>query len=700
MNSHIELFPKEQVVGFFRGFSEGGLEFHADLALPYKASFNNVPMHGQFLIVQLESEDEAILGRITSLRSEGRLTASSGERFTMRAIREDRQIDEALREDYLTYRTHIRVLGVVRVENGKIRFVPSHRRLPHVGSQVAFLSDELLKELGGHNEIGEPIGFLALGEYIYSANDSRLEHLDWMQIKDPLVEIKFDVENLVRRRTLIFARAGFGKSNLNKLLFSQLYQNTPTVEKRGNRRVPVGTVLFDPDGEYFWPDDKGRPGFCDVPELKDNLVVFTSQAPPSDFYGSFVAGGIKLDIRRLNPSDIVTLTLPEEKHDQQNVAKIRGLNRGSWVELVDLIYSHEHGSDLDEVKRILRLEAGQDAEALAARANVTRMVRMLHDPSSQLMDMLLKALAAGKLCVIDVSQLRGGPALSLSGLILRRIFDRNQEEFTKADPQSIPTIAVVEEAQSVLNDKAAASRPYIEWVKEGRKYDLGAVLITQQPGSIPPEILSQGDNWFLFHLLSGKDLNNVNSSNAHFSKDLLSALLNEPIPGQGVFWSSVTGRPYPVPFRSLSFELLYETQDKDYNRSTIETYATRLRGDAISALDMNASEKVLDKAVGLAVESGEDSKVDALSTYKEKAIESLSMSGELREGLEQGGFPWGGVVGILADALPDIVEDKQDVAYHMVVEALNQVLGPKGEVWDAERRSTKSGKLTTMVYKK
>jgi hypothetical protein len=30
-------------------------------------------MHGQFLIVQLEDEDEAVLGRITSISSQGRL---------------------------------------------------------------------------------------------------------------------------------------------------------------------------------------------------------------------------------------------------------------------------------------------------------------------------------------------------------------------------------------------------------------------------------------------------------------------------------------------------------------------------------------------------------------------------------------------------------------------------------------------------
>src|SRR5262249_4791960 len=148
---------------------------------------------------------------------------------------------------------------------------------------------------------------------------------------------------------------------------------------------------------------------------------------------------------------------------------------------------------------------------------------------------------------------------------------------TKAHPASIPTIAVVEEAQSVLNERASAATPFVEWIKEGRKYDLGAVLITQQPESIPHEILSQGDNWFLFHLLAEGDLAKTRSANAHFSRDLLASLLNEPIPGQGVFWSSVAAAKYPLPLRVLSFERLVERADPGYTGKAIETYASQLR---------------------------------------------------------------------------------------------------------------------------
>jgi hypothetical protein len=84
-------------------------------------------MHGQLVVVQLETPDEAVLGRITSLSSEGRLTGSSGEDFNIRAMREARAVPEQLREDYLKYRVDIRVLGVLRVNGGGSAFAQQLR---------------------------------------------------------------------------------------------------------------------------------------------------------------------------------------------------------------------------------------------------------------------------------------------------------------------------------------------------------------------------------------------------------------------------------------------------------------------------------------------------------------------------------------------------------------------------------------------
>lgn len=710
----IELFPKNQVVGVFKGFREGGLEFHADLVLPYNNTFQSIPMHGQFLLVQLENPGEAVLGRITALSSEGKLSSGAGEEFNIRAVREDRTVPEDLREQYLKYRVNIRVLGVLRTENSKLQYVASHRRLPHVGSPVAFPSPELLKELVGHNlkrgDEGEALkqdaaqlGHYALGEFIYGGESKSLDRHDWMQVKSPEVLVRFRIEDLVSRRSFIFARAGFGKSNLNKLLFSELYgtKEPPTIAKAGGRRVRVGTIIFDPDGEYFWPDDKGRPGLCDVPALEDKLVLFTPRRSPSPFYSSFIAGGIKLDIRRLRPSDVIAIALSPERQEQQNTRKIRGLDTSRWERLVNLIYADRNSADLETICEILSMDPKkQEVEALAARGNMTSIVSMLHDPSSQLMDMLIYSLSQGRICVVDVSQMRGAQALILSGLILRRIFDRNQQEFTEATPKTIPTIAVVEEAQSVLNESATSAEPYIAWVKEGRKYDLGALLITQQPGSIPVEILSQGDNWFIFHLLSAADLSAVSKANAHFSTDLLSTLLNEPIPGQGVFWSSVGGKPYPVAVRVLSFEKLYSARDPNRNKPAGSTFIPALRQAcpilvpgsmpvAPRVPSATPSESLFDIASTAPDGHQEPASVgDAMAAIELKAVAALRADTVLKDRIMKDGVLWKDLNSFICrKAVPPNADDPWALAYSLVPKMLNAIFGMQGTGWHTYRNS-------------
>jgi len=689
----MKLFPKEKVVGIFRGFKQGGLEFHAELVLPYQNGFQSAPMHGQFLVIQLESEDEGVLGRITSIASEGRLASSSGEDYGIRAVADDREIPEDLREQYLKFRVDIRVLGVLRTVDGKVVFAASHRRLPHVGSKVAFLSDELLKEVSGHNLAGIDLGFLALGEFVYCAGDDRLKPEPWIVIKNPAVIPRFAIQNLVSRRSFVFARAGFGKSNLNKLLFSSLYKETPTIEKRGGRRVPVGTIIFDRDGEYYWPDDKNRPGLCDVPELEDKLVVFTKKKGPSPFYDSFVAGDIKLDIRRLRPSDVISIALSSEKQEQQNVRKLKGMNDQNWKTLVDEIYVHGNLADGELLVKLLHLTDQQEAEMAAARANMTTIVKMLHDPSSQMLDMLLLSLKEGKLCIVDVSQLRGEAALILSGILLQKIFDYNQEQFTEAQPQTIPTIVVVEEAQSVLGSSRSSS-PYVSWVKEGRKYDLGAVLITQQPGSIASEILSQGDNWFVFHLLSSVDLQTLKKANAHFSDDLLSTLLNEPLVGNGIFWSSAGGKSYPIPIRVLPFEELYNAQDPAYERPVAATFALELKKRfKTSVLEKPQPKPALTKngeavttTEDIGAEEGEGEPVDLYEEYITSAISSLNNDINLIDTIKRKGSTWYGVQVKLMDALPDFIDEKErrDIAYTILPRAMNAIFG-EGK-WNTEKR--------------
>lgn len=70
------------------------------------------------------------------------------------------------------------------------------------------------------------------------------------------------------------------------------------------------------------------------------------------------------------------------------------------------------------------------------------------------------------------------------------------------------------------------------------------------------DILSQGDNFFVFHLLSKDDLKALQKANAHFSNDILTQVLSEPIPGKAYMWTS--HQPFVIPLQVKNFEL--ETQ--------------------------------------------------------------------------------------------------------------------------------------------
>ena len=339
------LFADSEVFGTFKGFNERGLEFAAEIVSLYDASMLDRPQLGQFLLIELGSQEEAALGRITRFVPAGLLAGPEGEDYVNTMQRRQSPVPEDLKRQRLKYRVQVKLLGAVRVDNGRVVYVPSQRRLPHLGARVALPSGVVLQELCRLSRGKTDLGDYVLGEFVYGGAGLVLEDPTFRTL-DPKLVVTFDVRRLVSRRSVVFARAGYGKSNLMKYLLSELYREAPKTDSG----IDVGTLIFDADGEY--------------------------------------------------------------------------------------------------------------------------------------------------------------------------LLSRQLEE----------------------------SSPFVEWVKEGRKYDLGAILITQQPGSIASEILSQADNWFCFHLLSEGDAGTLGKYNAHFSDDVLAHLIAEPIPGNCFMWSA-PHQPFVLPVR-------------------------------------------------------------------------------------------------------------------------------------------------------
>ena len=557
--SNPPLFPEENLIGSFKGFAERGFEFAADLVIPYKGQNIPQPQFGQFILVELSNTDEAALGRITKMIPAGLLTSAEGEDYIEKMRTRKEQIPDDLKQRKLKYRVQVKLLGAVR--RNPFRFVASQRRMPHLGARVAWPSSEVLKNLCGlgcgPEDEKTDLGDFALGEFIYSGE--RKNEGDDIHLSPPL-SVGFNIRNLIARRTAVFARAGYGKSNLVKYLVSALYEKEP---KTADGR-PVGTLIFDADGEYFWPNKvNNRPGLCDVPHLKDKISVFTNRAPRGDVYDKWTAGGVKLDLRRLKPGDVLSIALSPERLEQQNVRKMMFMRPEKWGELVDMFAGGgELPDNFGEIGKLLGYKSeaqikSNAAEIGAAISNINTVVRLLHDSESGLATDAPRLLEKGGVVVVDISMLGSNAGEKVAGLLLRSIFSRNQETFTGQSGSPLPVVAVIEEAQRVLGaGRMDESSPFVEWVKEGRKYDLGAMLVTQQPGAISGQLLSQVDNWFCFHLLSQGDAAVLGKYNSHYSSDILAHMVAEPIVGNCFMWSA-PHQPFVLPVRIRNFDDKY-----------------------------------------------------------------------------------------------------------------------------------------------
>ncbi len=137
--------------------------------------------------------------------------------------------------------------------------------------------------------------------------------------------------------------------------------------------------------------------------------------------------------------------------------KLKGVSETNWRQLIDLIKSKGYQSTDEEIGNLIGYSGDQirnnTGEINAARSNLNNVVKLFHDPNSMLIDGTIEALKDGKCVVIDISMLSSSAGYNIAGLLMRKIFSYNQENFTGGN-SPIPVISIIEEAQSVLGQKS------------------------------------------------------------------------------------------------------------------------------------------------------------------------------------------------------------------------------------------------------
>ncbi len=175
----------------------------------------------------------------------------------------------------------------------------------------------------------------------------------------------------------------------------------------------------------------------------------------------------------------------------------------------------------------------------------------LQDPPGADLDQLLSQWLGGEhpITILDLSGVPSSVLNQVVGVVLRIIYDalfwaRSLSE----GGRERPILVVLEEAHNYLRDDQSsnAGAAVQRIVKEGRKYGIAAMIVSQRPSEIDPTVLSQCGTMIAMRLSNASDRSHVTSAVTDNLEGLLSML---PVLRTGE--AIVVGEAVHLPLRTL-----------------------------------------------------------------------------------------------------------------------------------------------------
>jgi len=285
------------------------------------------------------------------------------------------------------------------------------------------------------------------------------------------VDVELDGSKALAHHILIPATTGRGKSNLTSCMLWS------SVDK-----PYCGILVLDPHDEYY-----GRTG----PGLKDhpshNLVVYyTPKQPPPGCRTLII--NVK-DIRPQHFSGVVDFSDPQ----RQALNMYHKQFGEKWIEAVILEKPLRNVAFRDDTLAVVkrRIMATLDL-SISEQRLVASGIFSLSSGTTTIHD-ICSALEDGKTVIIDTSSFSGSVEILVGGLVASEVFSRYRHYKMEGKLSGKPVISIIlEEAPRVLGKEVLERGPNIfgTIAREGRKFRVGLVAITQLPSLIPRQILA------------------------------------------------------------------------------------------------------------------------------------------------------------------------------------------------------------------
>jgi DNA helicase HerA-like ATPase len=271
---------------------------------------------------------------------------------------------------------------------------------------------------------------------------------------------------------IVPATTGRGKSNLVKVMLWSLLD-----------QPSFGILVLDPHDEYYGRHGKG---LKDHPKANENLLYYSPNPP--------VGGNtLVINLRSINPWHFQGITsFTDAQWDA--IRKYFNSFHDRWIENIvrgNLI----EGIDERTIKVLQRRFDNILGVYLDDQGNLQCRSKVFSETVglTTIQD-IVKALEAGKKVVIDSSNLLDEAELLIGSIIINGIFSKYQLYKSEGKLEEKPVIGIViEEAPRVLGADVLSNMGdniYSTIAREGRKFKIGLLAVTQLISLIPKQILA------------------------------------------------------------------------------------------------------------------------------------------------------------------------------------------------------------------
>lgn len=288
------------------------------------------------------------------------------------------------------------------------------------------------------------------------------------------LDVYLDGLEVFSHHILIPATTGRGKSNLVKVMIWSVLD-----------KDYCGILILDPHNEYYGKNEVL--GLKSHPRAKDYLRYYS----PNPAKGALT---LMINIRTIRPNHFNgIIDFSDPQREAMSVAYSQF--EENWIENI-----FSPGSALPNVQpgtigvlqrklgRVLGIYFDEDEERVKFRTRV-----FTTEGGEATVSDIIKALEESKKVIIDTSALEDQAELLIGSIVANNILNQHKWAKEQETLQSKPVVSIViEEAPRVLGDQTLASggNIYSDIAREGRKFKIGLIAITQLTSVIPKTILA------------------------------------------------------------------------------------------------------------------------------------------------------------------------------------------------------------------